>query len=300
MSQIILNEKPSLKRPILVVALAGWNDAGRSATIAAQQLNAAWSADEFARIDPDLFYDFSATRPWVRLEESGEQRLTWPGATFYAHQDQNGGLDAILLVGSEPSLRWPTFCREIVEFARELDVSMVVTLGAYFGQVSHQDAVPVSGWAWPQALHDRLKDVDVSPVAYEGPTGILSALSSAFAEAQIPVASLWAAVPNYLGPTPNPKGALALVQRLDRAFGLGVSGDDLAKASQQFERQVNHAVQQAKLASGVALFQQPGGESPRPTEAKEDAEPTPTPAELPSAEEAIQFAEELLRNNNPH
>ena len=299
MSQIILREKPELKRPILIVAFAGWNDAGHAATIAVQQLNAAWSAAEFAKIDPDIFYDFSTSRPWVRLEESGEQRLTWPGASFYAHQDQNGGLDAILLIGSEPTLRWPSFSREIVELARELEVSMVVTLGAYFGQVSHQDSVPISGWAWPKELHDRLQAVEVSPISYEGPTGILSVLGSAFAEAQIPVASLWAAVPSYLGPTPNPKGALALVRLLDRAFGLGVACDDLVKAADQFERQVNHMVQQAKLMPGAALYQQSEGDATRLAEAKEDTGPAPTLTELPSAEEAIEFAEELLRNNRP-
>jgi len=299
MSQIILREKPELKRPILIVAFAGWNDAGHAATIAVQQLNAAWSAAEFATIDPDLFYDFNTSRPWVRLEESGEQRLTWPGVSFHAHRDEKGGLDAILVVGSEPSFRWPSFSREIVEFARELDVSMVVTLGAYFGQVSHQDTVPISGWAWPKALHERLQEVEITPIGYEGPTGILSALSNAFAEAQIPVASLWAAVPNYLGPTPNPKAALALVRRLDRAFGLGVSADDLVKAADQFERQVNHAVQQAKLMPGAAPYQQSEGDATRLAETKEDIGPGSTPTELPSAEEAIEFAEELLRNNRP-
>jgi proteasome assembly chaperone (PAC2) family protein len=296
MSQIILREKLALRHPILIVALAGWNDAGRSATIAAQQLISEWSAVEFAELDPDLFYVFSESRPWVQLTESGERKLSWPGVSFYAHRTKSDGLDVILLVGTEPALRWQAFCREIVEFARELGVSMVVTLGAFLAQVSHQDAVSISGWASPRQLHERLKEVEVSPISYEGPTGMITALSTAFAEAKMPIASLWAALPNYLGPTPNPKGALALVRCLDRAFGLGVTCHELVKASEQFERQVNYAVQRAKLMPGVALFQAEG-ESAKPVETNEASSSTSTVADLPTAEEAIRFAEDLLRQN---
>src|SRR6202021_2681994 len=60
---------PMLRRPLLVVAFEGWNDAGDAATLALDYLAEAWGARRFASIDPEEFYDFTATRPQVKLGE---------------------------------------------------------------------------------------------------------------------------------------------------------------------------------------------------------------------------------------
>lgn len=298
MSQIILHENPALKRPILIAAFAGWNDAGRSATVAVQHLISTWSASQFGEIDPDSFFDFTASRPWIKLEEGGQSKVTWPRNSFYAHNDPEGGLDAILLLGTEPGLRWRAFTSEIVDLARSFDVSMVVTLGSYLAPVSHKEPVPISGWAWPTALHDRLKEVDVSTVQYEGPTGVVSVLANALAEAKISVASLWAALPGFLGPTANPKGALALVKCLDRAFGLNLKLDELIRVSEQFEKNVNQAVKRVHAMPGIALYEASGDSQQAASDGTEALpDPSEGAAELPTAEDAVRAAEEFLRQN---
>ena len=55
-----------LRRPVLIAAFAGWNDAAQIATSAVEFLADAWKADEVARIDPEEFYDFSEQRPIAR------------------------------------------------------------------------------------------------------------------------------------------------------------------------------------------------------------------------------------------
>ena len=301
MSRIIVHENPELKRPVLIVAFAGWNDAGRSATIAVEHLVGTWSASKFAEINPDEFYDFTTVRPWANLGADGQSNVTWPGSHLYAYRDPNGELDAILLLGPEPALRWRTFTQEIVDLAKTYQVSMVVTLGAYLAEISHHDRVPISGWAWPKALHERLKVVEVATVTYEGPTGILTVLASALAEASVPVASLWAAVPGYLGPTPNPKAALALATCLERAFGMNLKLEDLAKSSDQFERKVTDALQRVHALPGLAMYQAQAGDiQGSPTETNTAASPegvAPDLPELPPAEEVIRNVEELLRQN---
>ena len=205
------------------------------------------------------------------------------------------------MLGTEPALRWQTFAREIVELAKTYQVSMVVTLGAYFAQVSHRDPVPISGWAWPKALHDRLTVVDVAPVTYEGPTGILTVLASAMAEDNIPVASLWAAVPAYLGPTPNPKAALALANCLERAFGMNLKLEILATASEQFEKKVAEAVQRVHAMPGIAIYQSQSDDAQSQLAETGTAPPSEDIAtdlpELPPAEEVIRDVEDLLRRN---
>ncbi|MEK7836636.1 MAG: PAC2 family protein, partial [candidate division NC10 bacterium] len=64
----ILEEPEGLRRPILIMAFAGWNDAAESATGAARYLGQIWPARSFASIDPEEFYHFGISRPYVRFK----------------------------------------------------------------------------------------------------------------------------------------------------------------------------------------------------------------------------------------
>jgi proteasome assembly chaperone (PAC2) family protein len=295
---ITLHDPPSLIRPILLCAFGGWGDAGRAPTIALQHLITSWNATKFGDVESDELYDLTSSRPWVSLDRNGEREITWPGVSFFARHDPNGEIDAIIALGPEPAFHWRAFSAELVELARSLDTRMVVTLGAFPAQVSHRDAVPLTGWASPKTLHQRLTALDVTSVSYEGPTNLVTALGVAFAEAKIPVAALWAAVPAFLGATPNPKGALALLSCLDRALDLGLDLAKLKKASREFERTVNRALRKVNLSTGVALLpaaaeSTSGDDGPAAAELPAEDEPT----ELPCAEDMIHLAEDLLRQS---
>ena len=87
--------------------------------------------------------------------------------------------DLVLLVGNEPSLRWRTFTKVIVELAEALSTQLVVTLGALLADVPHTRPVSVTGLASDPALVARLGP---EPSSYEGPTGIVGILHAACQE----------------------------------------------------------------------------------------------------------------------
>src|SRR5438477_1746271 len=58
---------PKLRRPVLVAAFEGWNDAADAATDAVEHLEEVWEAQPLAAIDPDDYYDFQVNRPMVTL-----------------------------------------------------------------------------------------------------------------------------------------------------------------------------------------------------------------------------------------
>ena len=89
-------------------------------------------------------------------------------------------------------MRWPTFAAQVVELAEALGVQLVVSLGALLGDVPHTRPVAMSGHATDPALLARL---GVQPTRYEGPTGIVGVLHATCAEAGLPAATVWAAVP---------------------------------------------------------------------------------------------------------
>ena len=72
------DERPSLRRPVLVAAFEGWNDAADAASGAADFLAGQWDARAFASIDPEEFYDFTSVRPRVRLVDGVTRHVDWP------------------------------------------------------------------------------------------------------------------------------------------------------------------------------------------------------------------------------
>jgi proteasome assembly chaperone (PAC2) family protein len=224
---------------VLVAAFRGWNDGAQAASLAASFLAQAWEARRFADIDPEEFFDFQATRPHVALEDGLTRRIDWPETVFYHGSIPGTERDAVLALGIEPNLRWRTFSEEIVELAGELGVELVVTLGALLADVPHTRPAPVTGSATDPKL---VEELGLASSRYEGPTGIVGVVHDACRAAELPSASLWAAVPHYASLAASPKAALALCERLAGLLGTQFDLGDLERASEAYEQQVSEAV----------------------------------------------------------
>ena len=237
---VLWQDHPQLRRPVLVAAFEGWNDAADAASTAARYLGERWSGRTFATLDPEEFYDFSSTRPQVHLAEGITREIVWPTNTFMAATLPGSQRDAVVFLGVEPQLKWRTFCSEITGVARELGVEMVVTLGALLADVAHTRPVRVTGTAADPELVRRL---GLERSRYEGPTGIVGVLHDACNRADIPSASLWAAVPHYVAATPSPKATLALVERTTALLASPLTTTDLEIAAASYERQITEVVE---------------------------------------------------------
>jgi predicted ATP-grasp superfamily ATP-dependent carboligase len=239
MSELIVSSRPELRRPVLVAAFRGWNDGGQGATLGAGYLARQWSAEVFAEIDPENFYDFQAVRPSVSLEEGLTRKLEWPANTFLHAPIPDLDRDAVIMLGVEPNLRWKTYSQLVLDLAQELEVELVVTLGSLLADVPHTRPAPVSAAASDPAL---VEELGVEPSRYEGPTGILGVLLDACRRAGIPSVSLWAAVPHYVSLAPSPRAALALCRRLGELVGTDVDLAELEQAAEEYNEQVTEAV----------------------------------------------------------
>jgi predicted ATP-grasp superfamily ATP-dependent carboligase len=241
MQPLIWDRRPDgLRAPAMVCAFKGWNDAGDAASSAVSFLASALDARRFARIDPEEFYDFQTSRPCIRFDKEHKREIVWPSVEIFEATAPRAPRDIVLVQGVEPSLRWQAFGAHLVDLAEALGVQVVVTLGALLGDVPHTRPVAMSGHASDGELLERL---GIQPSAYEGPTGIVGVLHTLCADAGLPAASLWAAVPHYVAAASNPKAALALLRRVEGLIGVSVDVSELESASADYERQVGLAVQ---------------------------------------------------------
>lgn len=232
-------DRPSANDPIMIVAFAGWNDAGNAASSAVEYLEQVWSARPFASLDSEEFFDFTSSRPNIELTPSGGRRIAWPTTTFSLSSGVLNGRDVIIARGVEPQLKWRTFSETVLGIATDLGVSMVVSFGALLADVPHTRPTVVYGSSVGAPELD-----DLEPSSYEGPTGIVGVLHSACAVQGIPYASLWAAVPTYVPGAMSPKAALALLKRLRDLLGFDFPVDDLERDSLEYVRQVGAYVEE--------------------------------------------------------
>jgi proteasome assembly chaperone (PAC2) family protein len=238
-SDVIWTHRPALRRPVMVAAFGGWNDAGDAASAAVEFIRARFGPSEIARIDLEDYLDFTETRPTARLVDSRTREIDWPVTKISAAEVRGADNDLVVVQGPEPSLRWRRYCETVLEIARDLDVERVITLGSLLADVPHSRPVHVTGIGSDDALIDRL---GFAPTSYEGPTGITGVLNYESGKAGLPSVSLWASVPHYVAAAPNPKVALALVRAFEGAAGLAVDASELESAAEDYERQVSAAV----------------------------------------------------------
>jgi proteasome assembly chaperone (PAC2) family protein len=288
MQPLIWESRPDgLRAPALVCAFSGWNDAGDAASAALTFIGESLGAERFARIDPEEFYDFQSTRPHIAFNEDRSREITWPGIEIFAARVPRAPRDLILVQGPEPSMRWRTFCRHIVDLAEALGTQLVVTIGALLADVPHTQPVAITGLASDESLMTKL---GIQETTYEGATGIVGVLHTAFTEAGLPSASLWASVPHYVAAAPNPKAALALVRKVEGLVAVSVDATDLENATGEYERQVGLAVQSdPDVQAFVERLEQAAEQDTRPL----------GPGDLPSGDALASEFQRFLRQQGP-
>jgi len=232
---------PELVDPVLVCAFEGWNDAGEAASDTIDHLRTVWGATPLAELDSEDYYDYQVNRPFIRMDETGVKELTWPTTHLHVARLPLATRDVILVHGIEPNMRWRQFVEEIIRLAGELDVTLVVTLGALLSDSPHTRPVPVTGTATDARVAAAL---GVEPSHYEGPTGIIGVLHDACHRRGIPSVSLWAAVPHYVAQSPSPKATLALVRRVEDLLDVPVPLGDLPEDSRAWELGVDEMAEE--------------------------------------------------------
>ena len=151
-------------------------------------------------------------------------------------------------------MRWRSFCNEMLGFAHELGVELVVVLGALLGDTPHTRPVPVSGVT---SDADLARTMDLEETRYEGPTGIVGILQEACTHAGVPAVSLWAAVPHYVSQPPNPKATLALLNRLEDLIDLRIPLGELAEDARAWQLGVDQlAAEDSEVAEYVQTLEE--------------------------------------------
>ncbi len=289
MSYINIQDKPDTQFEHLIMAFAGWPDAGESATASVKYLMRQLEATKFATIDPEEFYDFTQERPRSSRTQDGRRRVRWPANEFSYWINPEPGRagstkGALFFIGIEPNLKWRAFSETIANLALDLGVKTVIHLGALLDAVPHTREIRLTGSSTLPELQQALDLASISSSNYQGPTGISSAVMETCTQRGIGYASLWGHTSHYLQAAPNYRVSYTLAQTLTRLLDLPVSLSELRSAAENFDREVVQAIgKDDQLANYVKKLEDRYDESV-------------TTSEMPDPADVVRELEQFLRS----
>ena len=252
---------PHLMRPTMIVAFSGWSDACEAATGALTHLLENLDQSEvpqeailIAEYDAEDFYDFQVNRPMISVDESMVRSINWPSTQVYGIHTPHLDHDYVLVLGVEPSMKWRTFTALLLDLAEDLEVDLVITLGAMFADTPHTRPISVSGSGGHPDIAARL-GVEISK--YEGPTGILGIIADGAVKREIDCVSLWAGLPHYASNSPSPKATLALINAVEDFLEISLPLADLVHQSQEWENEVSEmALEDTEVSEYVKALEE--------------------------------------------
>ncbi len=297
MEYIHVDEIPELNNPLFVLAFEGWNDAAQSATIAARYLVNRFDGKRFAGFKSDEFFQFSDQRPHVRLDIDGNRMITWPENSFFYCKHPDLARDLVVCIGVEPQLRWKSFSRGVMELIRRCGSGLTVTMGGLLAGNPHDEPLELVCLATEPRLA-ALTGVQVTK--YEGPTGIIGVIHTELQDAHMQAVSLWVNIPQKISSLPNPKGAYALLKRLEAVSEIEIDLDELERSADQFDEQVREAIEQQPSIErflSQSFTARDGGDVDEASD--EDDFPEENPLEkLTSGDEIADEIESFFRRRN--
>ncbi len=253
-SEEIASEQALGHETVLLAAFEGWNDAGSAASTAIRHLIDVWGAEQIDELDPEDYHDFQVNRPMTASDEDGNRTVMWPTTTIHTAIHPVTERKVLMVVGIEPSIRWRSYCTEILDIAEQYGVTTVVTLGALLADVPHTRPIPVTATSSDVGLQ-ALFTVEES--TYEGPTGIVGILQHLAPEHSMRGLSLWAAVPHYVAHPPSPKAALALLGRIEQVLAAPIPNGQLTEDAQAWQQGVDElAAEDSEISEYVTQLEE--------------------------------------------
>jgi proteasome assembly chaperone (PAC2) family protein len=293
---IILTEKPALRKPYLICGISGWVDGGQAATGTVEYLLDKTGAEPFAEIPIDRFHVFQvpgqiSSRPHVKIEEGLLTEHEYPENEFFYARIPHSQHDLILFLGTEPSLHWEEYADAILYIIREFGVVRTFLLGGVLDKTPHTREPNVSCSCTSADLRDEMRKYGVLFGNYEGPGRFGTTLLHTCMEYGLPLVSLTARATYYpefsIVISPNPKTIRAIVTRLSAIMRLEIDTSDLDTRSDEFEERL------AGMAGRSDEFRNYVEKLEKDYSEVRYEEPLGL-----SGDEAVQIAEELLKGNN--
>ena len=240
-------ERPYLGRPVLVVALDGFVDAGAARRLAVEHLLASGEPTTVATFDVDQLHDYRARRPAMLFVEDHWETYAAPELLVQALRDDDG-TPYLLLHGPEPDVQWERFAAAVHTLVRELDVRMTIGLNAIPMAVPHTRPAGVIAHGSDKRL---LVGFDPWVATVQVPGAAAHLVELRLGQAGIDAVGFAVHVPHYVSQAAYPAAAEAMVGAIARVSGLVLSTRALSDAAAETRRLIDEQVEDSAEVRAV-------------------------------------------------
>ena len=236
---LTITKKPRLRKPILSCA---WPGMGEVAFKLGTYLRDTIKMEEFATLEaPELF---PPTGIWIeknliQLPKSGVGK-------FYFHKSKSAACDVILFLSdAQPLLEHSVeYCKKILSVSRELKVKRVITFAAMPQAIDHTAAPEVWYSATSKEIVDELKNLNIGlKVLVSGQVSGLNGLFLGIAKEQaMEGICLLGEIPLFAIQIENPKGSLAILEKLAKILKIEVDETGLREQVKFMEQEIDKLI----------------------------------------------------------
>ncbi|MDA1061896.1 MAG: PAC2 family protein [Chloroflexi bacterium] len=235
-----LQQVDGLRDPVLIAAFVRKNGVNSTAAAALRHRIQMHSLEAIAELDAQPFFDFTQSRPQVRLT-GGARSIDWPENRIYLERGSEGARDALVISGIEPHLHWRGFSEALLEFIAAQGVRSALIVRSFPAIVPHTRPALLRLTTGSAQLAEALGLPALDP-SYEGPIDFGEVLASAVAADGGASGGVTALVPNYLGVVPNPMAVLELTRVLDQLLGTHTGPGDFERMAARVRAQADEQV----------------------------------------------------------
>lgn len=218
----IVDDVPELRasaeadRPVLVIAMEGFLDAGNASALAIGHLQALDPGRVVASFDIDELHDYRARRPPMSFVENRYADFDAPRLAVRLATDAQG-VNFLVLSGPEPDIRWEAWTRAVREVVDAFGVQLQISIGSVPMAVPHTRPIMLTNHATAQRL---LVQENMWSGELRIPSSAQSLLELRMGEWGHDSMGFVAHIPHYLAQFDYPEASVALLTAVGRSAGL--------------------------------------------------------------------------------
>lgn len=291
----LIHLEPGAREPgpqpgVLIVALGGFVDAGRTQQLLAEHLLDESEGEVVASLDVDQLLDYRGRRPAMVFESSRWASYSDPAILMHRLTDRDG-TTYYVLHGPEPDYQWERSVEAIRILIQEFGISLVVSAHGIPMAVPHTRPLGMTAHAnEPEIIGDR------NPVfgTVQVPASLSALLELRLGEIGHPAAGFAVHVPHYLSQAHFPDAALTALNAISDLTGLNLPNDALVVVAGTHRAEIaGEVASNDEVAEAVSALE-------RQYDTFMEGKGRPSllasePGELPSADELGADFEEFLR-----
>lgn len=219
----------SLQEPWLVAA---WPGMGAVGLLAASTLAKVLGAENLGELDTARYFDVRQ----LEVENGLFQPATRPRTLLFAWKAPPGGRDMLVLLGeAQPGAEAWGYARVVIEMARSLGVTRVVTFAAMGAPIDPRAEHRVFAAATHGPLLEEARRQGLGSLQEGEVSGLNGVLIGAAAEAGLSGLCLLGEFPYFASAVPNPRASAAVLKAFGKLSGVQVDAAELETQAAEIE-----------------------------------------------------------------